>query len=227
MGRSVTKHPKTYADAGEVAGLAGWAEVFFRRRGPQLLAGAAAVAVPARLAMGRWRRDDAIVAGAIVGLHPFAEWAVHVYLLHRPPRVRHGQVRESYVARTHRSHHQDPTDIDLVLLPLRTVVGLVAVNAVLPIVGRDRRRATTGAATSLVMLLGYEWVHFLIHSPHQPRTALYRARWRGHRLHHFRNERYWFGVVATVADKVLGTAPDRDGVPVSPTARTLHPVSVA
>ena len=126
-----------------------------------------------------------------------------------------------------RSHPQAPTDIDLVLLPLRTVVGLVAVNAVLPIVGRDRRRATTGAATSLVMLLGYEWVHFLIHSPHQPRTALYRARWRGHRLHHFRNERYWFGVVATVGDKGLGSAPDRDGVPVSPTARTLHPVSVA
>lgn len=225
MSRSAPR-PRTYADAGDLDRLPDWAAVFFGRTGPRLLAGAVTVVVPTRLAMGRWRREDAVVAGAVVGLHPFAEWVVHVYLLHRPPRARHGKITESYVARKHRSHHEDPKDIDLVLLPVRTVAGLVAANAVVPLVTRDRRRAVTGAATSLAMLLAYEWVHFLIHSPHQPRTAVYRARWRAHRLHHFRNERYWFGVVGTVADRVLGTAPDRDTVPVSPTARTLQPVSI-
>jgi hypothetical protein len=49
----------------------------------------------------------------------------------------------------------------------------------------------------------------------------YRASWRSHRLHHYRNERYWFGVTNPVADHVFGTHPDEDAVPPSRTATTL------
>jgi len=45
--------------------------------------------------------------------------------------------------------------------------------------------------------------------------------WRNHRLHHFKNERYWFGVTSTVGDRVIGTLPDQSTVPRSPTARSL------
>jgi sterol desaturase/sphingolipid hydroxylase (fatty acid hydroxylase superfamily) len=86
---------------------------------------------------------------------------------------------------------------------------------------RDGRRALTGVATSYAMLTVYEWTHFLIHSAYRPRHALYRRMWRAHRLHHFRNERYWFGVTTHLGDRLLGTFPDRDEVPRSPTARTL------
>jgi hypothetical protein len=47
--------------------------------------------------------------------------------------------------------------------------------------------------------------------------------WRNHRLHHFKNERYWHGITNTVADRVLGTMPVHTEVPRSKTARTLDP----
>jgi sterol desaturase/sphingolipid hydroxylase (fatty acid hydroxylase superfamily) len=75
--------------------------------------------------------------------------------------------------------------------------------------------------TSIVMLFVYEWTHFLIHSTYRPHTALYRGVWRAHRLHHFRNERYWFGVTTHLGDRVLQTYPAKDAVPLSTTARTL------
>jgi hypothetical protein len=214
-------HPARYDELPTDLPLTGWARVFLGRRGPQLLAVAAVAMAVRRLRLGRWRWADATVAATVVTLHPFAEWLVHVRVLHRRPRVVDGRRRESRSARMHRLHHEDPKDIDLVLLPLRSVVGLVIAVSLPAVVNRDRRRGATSAAVSLGSLLAYEWVHFLIHSPHRPKRSLYRARWRAHRLHHFRNERYWFGVVGTVADRVLGTAPDRRSVPLSPTARTL------
>ena len=47
--------------------------------------------------------------------------------------------------------------------------------------------------------------------------------WRNHRLHHYKNEHYWFTVTtAGTADRLFGTFPDPAGVPKSPTARALH-----
>ena len=31
--------------------------------------------------------------------------------------------------------------------------------------------------------------------------------WRNHRLHHCKNEHYWFGVTMLSGDRLLGTAP--------------------
>ncbi|HMC69660.1 MAG TPA: fatty acid hydroxylase family protein, partial [Mycobacteriales bacterium] len=67
----------------------------------------------------------------------------------------------------------------------------------------------------------YEWTHFLIHSTYVPRSRYYRYIWRAHRLHHYKNEKYWFGVTVHLADHVLRTFPQRDAVETSPTARTL------
>jgi sterol desaturase/sphingolipid hydroxylase (fatty acid hydroxylase superfamily) len=86
---------------------------------------------------------------------------------------------------------------------------------------RRLRPALTGIATAYAMLTTYEWTHFLIHSPYRPRHRPYRTIWRAHRLHHFRNEHYWFGVTVHLADRVLRTYPEREDVPLSPTARTL------
>ena len=44
---------------------------------------------------------------------------------------------------------------------------------------------------------------------------------RNHRLHHFKNEHYWFGVTMLGADRLLRTAPQAEDVERSPTARTL------
>jgi sterol desaturase/sphingolipid hydroxylase (fatty acid hydroxylase superfamily) len=55
---------------------------------------------------------------------------------------------------------------------------------------------------------------------------VYRAIWRNHRNHHYKNEHYWFTVTTTnTADRVLGTCPDPAAVATSPTAKNLHAVS--
>ena len=78
----------------------------------------------------------------------------------------------------------------------------------------------SGVLTATVLTLVYEWVHFLIHTDYVPRHEVYRRLHRAHRLHHFRNERYWLGVTARTGDRVLGTNPRKEDVEVSVTAKT-------
>jgi sterol desaturase/sphingolipid hydroxylase (fatty acid hydroxylase superfamily) len=110
----------------------------------------------------------------------------------------------------------------LVFVPLPVLATMLpaAVFGWLP--GERRLRpALTGGATSYAMLTAYEWTHFLIHTSYRPRRRLYREVWPAHRLHHYRNEHYWFGVTVHGADRVLGTYPAKEAVPASATACTL------
>ncbi len=210
-----------YSDVAAAATKVGCAREFAARPGPVMIAVALAGVARLRIRLGRFRRADLAVATGVVAVHPIAEWALHVFVLHHSRLGSDGRRRESFAANTHRRHHEDPKDLDLVLLPVPVTAGLVGGTLALAMTAPDRRRATTAAAAGLGSLLADEWIHFLIHSPYQPRSGWYRSRWRAHRLHHYRNEHYWFGVVSTSADRLLGTAPDRIEVPVSPTALTL------
>lgn len=169
--------------------------------------------------------DLAIVA-AILAVHPFAEWIIHVFILHHRPRtvtVLGKPLRWDYhAARKHRLHHRDPWDIRHVLIPLPILAFGLSLNgsvalAVLPTPGL----AGTFAATIAALVLYYEWIHFLVHTSYRPRGALYRRQWRLHRLHHFKNERYWLGVTRHFGDRALGTFADPESVETSKTARTL------
>jgi hypothetical protein len=206
---------------------------FWGHSSPRLLAAAILLAAAARLALGDWSwRDGALVVGIVV-LTPFAEWAIHVYLLHARPLRLGPRIRlELPTAREHREHHLAPAVLDGVLLPaygvlifLVMMVGTVW-GLSFPIhlvVGGDRvAGAATGLLTSYMILGAYEWTHYLIHSPYRPRSRYFRSIWRNHRLHHYKNERYWFGVTSTVGDRVIGTLPEQRAVPRSRTARTLR-----
>ncbi|PZR80928.1 MAG: hypothetical protein DLM65_07065 [Candidatus Aeolococcus gillhamiae] len=125
-------------------------------------------------------------------------------------------------AKRHRMHHRDPRNIPLVFVPLPVLAGFFVLLAAVGGLGfPDHRLGLTAFATMTTFLLGYEWSHYLIHSPYVPRTAAFRAVWRAHTLHHYKNEQYWFGVTNPVADYVLRTHPAKNAVPTSPTARTL------
>lgn len=201
--------------------LADYARLFFRQPGPRIIAGAWATTAVARLALGRFRRRDLAVAAGMVAAQPFTEWITHVAVLHAKPRRVAGRTFDMALARHHRDHHLDPKDIERTLVPLPTVYALVGGTAALvATVGRDRP-GVTAALTGFSLLFGYEWTHFLIHSAYRPKSNLYRRRWRSHRLHHFKNERYWFGITSDLGDRVLRTNPDRSSVETSPTARTL------
>jgi sterol desaturase/sphingolipid hydroxylase (fatty acid hydroxylase superfamily) len=205
--------------------------LFVRQRTPPLLAAALIAAVALRVALGHYDWRDAVVAAGVIALTPLAEWAIHVYLLHaKPIRVR-GRRYDLVAAREHRAHHRAPAELDGVLIPryaLLVFVPQIALTAWLlsfpihVVLGGDRlAHAATGLLVSYAILGAYEWCHFLIHTPYRPQGRYYRTIWRGHRLHHYKNEHYWFGVTSTLGDHLLRTAPDREEVPKSGTARTL------
>lgn len=202
--------------------LADAAGLFARHRNARILTASTAAATVARVALGRWSRRDAAAAAVIVGIEPFVEWLIHVHVLHRRPREVNGQTVDSLLARSHRAHHRDPRDPELVFIPRATLLPAVAALGVVNAAGaRALRPALTGFATAVASLTAYEWTHFLIHSPYRPKTALYRTIRRTHQLHHFRNENYWFGIVTPISDKVLNTYPGKEEVPASSTAKTL------
>jgi hypothetical protein len=217
---------------GGLATLADCFRGFLRQPSPPYLFGAVAVALGLRLAQGAWSWRDAAMAAGLLVATPFVEWAIHVYLLHSPPFEVFGRRVEMLTAREHRFHHESPGVLGGVLLPVYGVLvflGLIAlVNWGLSfplhlVLGGPRLAyATTGMLASFAILASYEWTHFLIHTPYKPRGRYFKAIWRNHRLHHYKNERYWFGVTSTVGDRMIGTLPDQSSVARSATARSLH-----
>lgn len=195
---------------------------FRRWPSPRILAALVVVTAVARLWIGGWGTADWVLPLAMLAAWPLAEWTTHILLLHMKPR-RLGPVKvDPLFARKHREHHADPDDTELVFLPVVVIVTLLAIIAVaIPTVFPSIERGLTFLLTLAVVALVYEWLHYLVHTTYRPRSAPYRALWRHHRLHHFKNENYWFGLTSTGADHLFGTAPDAASVDRSPTARDL------
>src|SRR3954451_10516969 len=218
--RPAPAQPASYTSAGLT--LPGAFGIFARYLNAKVIAGALVAVAVVRVALGGWSWGDLVVAGIILGLEPFTEWVIHVTVLHLRPVTVRGRTFDPIVARRHRLHHQDPKLIKYVLIPRGVVIRLLIFSAPFYwLVTPTLREGITAMVTGYAMLLAYEWTHFLIHSAYTPRSWYYRYIWRAHRLHHYRNEKYWFGVTVHIADHVLRTFPERDAVGTSPTARTL------
>lgn len=199
---------------------------FLGFRGPKIVASALAVSVMARLWLLGFTWWDLAVCSGILAMWPFQEWLIHVCVLHFKPRRVLGVTLDPFVARKHRAHHVDPWDLTLTLTPMRGIAAVLTLNVALwSLLMPTWGLAVTGIGFYLALGLGYEWTHYLIHSRYRPRSAFYKHLWQHHRLHHCKHERRWFGVSMTLADRILGTAPDPQDVETSPTCRTVHPPS--
>ena len=195
---------------------------FVRFETAHWIAGMLAVALTVRVALGGWSARDAIVGVGLVGLQPFTEWLIHVYILHFKPREMFGRHVDLGIGILHRRHHQAPKDPRWIFLPMRALKFYAVLDVVLLVLAwRVQPAIATGVLVATALTLAYEWTHYLIHTDYQPRTRLYRGLWRAHRLHHFRNENFWYGVTGHLGDRVLRTYPAKDDVPLSPTATTL------
>ena len=200
---------------------------FIRHPSPWTLFVMMTGAIIARVIVGDWQAWDAILPAIMIAVFPVYEWLIHVFVLHRKPRKIAGIKFDSILARDHRRHHSDPRDIPLIFIPTPALYWIVPVTTavavfVFPWLGLGLTYLMVISAAGL----GYEWTHYLVHTDYRPKTALYRAVWTNHRLHHFKNEHYWFTVTSSgTADRLLRTYPDPQSVPKSPTARNLHALS--
>jgi hypothetical protein len=208
-----------------------WADtlrVFARYPSPRILAALLAVAVVARLAVGGFSPVELLIPLAYAVFWPLQEWLIHVFILHWKPIPVLGRTLDFRVPRKHRAHHRDPWDPELIFIPLHSYVYTIPLLTGLWLgLAPTLAIGLTGLVLHLALALHYEWVHFFVHTRVVPKSWLYKRLWRNHRLHHFKNEHYWYGVTMLSGDRLLRTQPERDAVPTSPTARDLHGEPVA
>lgn len=199
-------------------------EEFRRHPSPWMIGTTLVGAVIARIVVGDWQPTDLLVPAVMLAMFPVLEWIVHVTVLHWRPRRLGPIALDSELARKHREHHVDPRDIPLIFIPTKTLSVLVVVLVALALFAFPRLGlGLTFLITITLLGLGYEWTHYLVHTDYKPKGSLYRAVWRNHRHHHYKNEHYWFTVTSSgTADRLFGTYPDPATTETSPTARNLH-----
>ena len=213
---------KSTSELGPGPSLGTALRVFFKFPSPWSFVVALTAVGGLRLWLGNFSVWDLAVFPLILALQPFAEWLIHVYILHFKPKRLLGRVFDFQVAQFHRAHHRDPWHLEDVFIPRRAgFLGLVLLAIGWYLLMPTTELAATALLDSVFMAFVYEWIHYLTHTAYRPRTRLYRNLWRLHRLHHFKNEHYWQGVTNHFGDRILGTMPDHTKVPNSPTCRTL------
>ena len=194
---------------------------FLRHASPWILIVGSTAYLVALVAYGHWAWGQLVVVAALVAAQPFVEWLIHVYVLHAKPLRVGRRTLDSAQARKHRAHHADPRNLDILFIPLSGHVtgAIVGIGICLLLPTWPLRLALL--ATMALQSLVYEWIHFLVHTDYKPKTAAYRRLYVGHRLHHYRNESYWYGVSRRFGDTVLRTNPAKEDVPLSSTCLSL------
>jgi len=202
---------------------AAWRE-FWKHPSPWMISAFLVGSLVARVVAGSGAWWEAAIPVVLVALFPVIEWVIHVCILHWRPRSVGPVTLDSLLAREHRAHHADPRQLPLVFIPWKALLWLLPAYVVVALLAMP---STASALSLLVSVYGiklaYEWTHYLVHSDYRPRLRWYRSVWRNHRLHHYKNEHYWFTVTsAGTADRLFGTYPDAAAVPTSPTVKRLH-----
>ncbi len=203
---------------------------YVRHGSPRVMLAAVAIFLPLRLAVGAFGWIDLVLVAATVLLTGFVEWVLHLLLLHAPEDST--RMTKFGTGTGHRRHHLDPHDVGWILLSAQDaaifVVAIAGWSALwsLPVIwvlgGSLLPAYLTALLAAYVTLAHYEWTHLLVHTRYRPKSRFYKRLAANHRLHHYRNERYWLGVTSNLGDRVLGTLPaDRSDVALSDTARTL------
>ena len=195
---------------------------FIRHASPRILVTALSAAMVARIAAGVFSLWDLVPPLVVLAYWPLNEWLIHVFILHAKPRRIGRWTLDPAVPRKHRAHHRDPWNLQILFIPLQSFVySLPLLVALCFLLAPTRPLALTVLVAYLALALHYEWVHFIAHTRYAPRSARYQRLVRNHRLHHFKNEHYWFGVSMLGADRPLHTSPDPETTERSETARTL------
>ena len=202
---------------------------FWRHPSPWLIATFLVGAIAYRAIRPTFSWTELIVPVALVALFPVIEWVIHVVILHwRPRKV--GAVRvDSLLSRKHRAHHADPRVIPLVFIPWQVELWPLPSYVV---IARSPSLARPPGPRSW-----WPWAPYVQlrvgalpgDSHYRPRTRAFRAVWRKHRLHHYKNEHDWFTVTTCGHGGTGCPAPTAilGAVESSKTVKQLHALEVS
>lgn len=177
--------------------------------------------------------SEPLVILAVVFFHPNVEYSFHRTMYTRFPAWFDGLLRGA-----HLRHHADPDARVVPFAPLGWVLfyagvgsGIAgAVDELLTFVPLLRRWHVAGTPVDAMLMAGAavvscwlvtEWMHFLHHNRIHPRSMWYRKLWTRHRLHHYKNDGFWFGIVSHRVDDFYGTNPDTLDVATTPQGGAL------
>lgn len=159
--------------------------VVFLTNGGGLMILSVAAAIAARVYLGGFRWWELPVAIVVVSGWPLYELFVHKYEMHT--------WRWDPLYHTHSLHHQYPYDSRIAIVPLR--VGFFYYSLTCLFVGLGTGLLLTIYTVVLCILTFYEYMHYLIHTNHKPRTRYGRWITQNHRAHHFVDEKRYLGLL--------------------------------
>jgi hypothetical protein len=155
-------------------------------------------------------------------LTPFYEWVVHKYILHADLSFMPKGFQD-YWDKVHPGHHKDPAHVPLIFAPFEVAIQVPLSFFIIGlIIFRDFDAALVLFTATQSYYLFYEWMHLAHHLDfYVPRTKWGKALKRNHLLHHFKNERFWWGITNLIGDNILGTNPPPSKIPFSVTVKDI------
>ena len=172
--------------------------------------------IPHLLELNIW-----IAIGIGMMLYAVSEYVMHRFLFHMKTPTNPFLLKT--IKRLHFDHHEKPTDLHLLFLPMWFSLPSFFISAIIFYLITTDLQMTLAFASGLIgYFLYYEWKHFVAHKPLQPYTKIGKDIKKAHLWHHFKNENYWYGVTHTTFDKTMGTYKEQDQVEKSETARNLE-----
>lgn len=149
------------------------------------------------------------------------EYVTHRFLFHKAPPK--NAFALNLLRRLHYDHHVRPDDLHLLFLPVwYSLPNIAAAGAIMYGMTRRWEWAAVFVTGIIGYMLYYEWKHYIAHRPVRPLTPWGRWIKKLHLLHHYKNERYWYGVTNPALDRLLGTWAEETAVDKSDTARNLE-----
>ncbi|MCD7035663.1 sterol desaturase family protein [Metabacillus sp. GX 13764] len=159
----------------------------------------------------------------IIGLvvFMFSEYFTHRFFFHL--KAPSNPYFLKLLKRLHYDHHTDPQDLKLLFLPVwYSLPNFTVLVSLFFLFSQSLQAALAFGLGLICMLLFYEWKHYVAHRPAKPKTRFGKWLKKSHLLHHYKNEKYWFGVSTPFVDALFGTLKDEKKVSMSETAKDLE-----
>ncbi len=151
----------------------------------------------------------------------FSEYLTHRFLFHL--KAPENPLFLKFLKRIHYDHHKYPNDLKLLFLPVwYSIPNFAALSAIFYLIFRSVEGTVSFGIGLILMLLVYEWRHFIAHRPIKPKTRFGKWVKKTHTLHHFKNENFWYGVSTPFVDALFGTLKEQTDVETSETVKDLE-----